>query len=64
MLATILAATAANGSEAWHTILWLAAAALVIYGIYTILVRKAVGLGIFLILLGLLIGPGGVSLLS
>jgi hypothetical protein len=42
-------------------ILWLIAVALVIWGIVTI-VRGNVILGIVLIILGLLIGPGGVSL--
>ena len=42
-------------------ILWLIAVALVIYGIVTI-VRGNVILGIVLIVLGLLVGPGGVSL--
>lgn len=67
MLGTInlaLAATTAESASAWHTILWLAAVALVVYGIYLIAVRRQIGLGIVLIILGLLIGPGGVSLLS
>ena len=42
-------------------ILWLIAVVLVIYGIVTI-VRGNVILGIVLIVLGLLVGPGGVSL--
>ena len=42
-------------------ILWLIAVALVIWGIVTI-VRGAVLLGIVLIILGLLVGPGGVSI--
>lgn len=42
-------------------ILSLIAAALVIYGIITI-VRGGVALGAVLIVLGLLVGPGGVSL--
>ena len=44
-------------------ILWLVAVALVIWGIVT-LVRGGVLMGIVLIVLGLLIGPGGVSILS
>lgn len=59
--ATILAAT--NGSG-YYNLLWIVAVALVCYGLYCIFVKKEVGLGIFLIILGLLIGPGGVSLLS
>lgn len=42
-------------------ILWLIAVVLVIWGIIT-LVRGGVLMGIVLIILGLLIGPGGVSL--
>lgn len=41
-------------------ILWLIAVALVIVGIVKI-ARGAVGYGVALILLGLLVGPGGVS---
>ena len=42
-------------------ILWLLAVILVIWGIVTI-VRGNVLLGIVLIVLGLLVGPGGVSI--
>ena len=42
-------------------VLWLIAVALVIWGIVTI-VRGAVLFGIVLIILGLLVGPGGVSI--
>jgi hypothetical protein len=44
-------------------ILWLIAVILVIGGIVT-LVRGAVLYGIVLIVVGLLVGPGGVSLFS
>jgi len=44
-------------------ILFLIAAALVIYGIITI-VRGSVALGAVLIVAGLLVGPGGVSLFT
>jgi hypothetical protein len=44
-------------------ILSLIAAALVIYGIVTI-VRGSVLMGVVLIVLGLLVGPGGVSLFT
>lgn len=44
-----------------YLLLWLVAAALVIYGIITV-VRGAVLVGILLIVLGLLVGPGGVSI--
>ena len=47
----------------WHTILFIAAAILVISGIVRI-VQKDVLWGVVLIVLGLLDGPGGVSILS
>ncbi|MDP9184077.1 MAG: GPGG-motif small membrane protein [Actinomycetota bacterium] len=43
------------------TILWIIAAVLVIAGIVTVL-RGAVLFGIVLIVVGLLVGPGGVSI--
>jgi hypothetical protein len=43
------------------TILWIIAAILVIWGIVT-LVRGGILMGIVLIVLGLLVGPGGVSI--
>ncbi|MGH7357245.1 MAG: GPGG-motif small membrane protein [Candidatus Rokuibacteriota bacterium] len=43
--------------------LWIIAAVLVIAGIVT-LIRGAVLYGIALIVIGLLVGPGGVSLLD
>jgi hypothetical protein len=43
------------------TILWIIAAVLVIAGIVS-LVRGSVIVGIVLIVLGLLVGPGGVSI--
>ncbi len=45
------------------TILWLIAVVLVIAGIVT-LVRGQVLAGIVLIVVGLLVGPGGVSIFS
>jgi hypothetical protein len=45
------------------TILWVIAAILVIAGILTIL-RGGVLAGIVLIIVGLLVGPGGVSIFS
>ncbi len=48
-----------SGSAA--TLLWIIAAVLVIAGIVTI-VRGGVLFGIVLIVVGLLIGPGGVSI--
>jgi len=47
----------------WTTLLLIAAVILVIAGIIR-LVQKDVLWGIVLIVLGLLIGPGGVSILS
>lgn len=44
-----------------YLILWLIAAVLVIWGIIT-LIRGRVLLGIVLIVVGLLVGPGGVSI--
>ncbi|MDX6301948.1 MAG: hypothetical protein QOF53_3162 [Nocardioidaceae bacterium] len=44
-----------------HTILWLIAVVLVIAGIVTI-IRGGLLLGIVLIVVGLLVGPGGVSI--
>lgn len=52
---------AANSSG--HTILWVIAAILVIAGIVS-LIRGAVMWGVILIVAGLLVGPGGVSLFS
>ena len=43
------------------TILWIAAAVLVIWGIVTIL-RGGVLTGVILIIVGLIIGPGGYSI--
>jgi hypothetical protein len=44
-------------------ILWLIAVVLVVYGIVTA-VRGQLILGIVLVVLGLLVGPGGVSLFT
>jgi hypothetical protein len=62
-MATVLALLAQNGGKEGTTdlILWIIAAVLVIAGIVT-LVRGGVVLGIILIIAGLLVGPGGVSL--
>jgi hypothetical protein len=43
------------------TLLWIIAAIFVIYGIVT-LVRGGILSGVILIIIGLLIGPGGVSI--
>ena len=63
MLATTLGLLAQNGGNegATDTILWIIAAVLVIAGIVTI-IRGGILWGIVLIILGLLVGPGGVSL--
>lgn len=50
---------AAEGGLA--TILWIIAAVLVIAGIVT-LIRGGIAVGIILIIAGLLVGPGGVSI--
>ena len=50
-------------TEGVATILWIIAAILVIAGIVTLL-RGGVIAGIVLIIVGLLIGPGGVSIFS
>ncbi|QKG18572.1 GPGG-motif small membrane protein [Actinomadura verrucosospora] len=46
------------------TILWLIAVILVISGIYVILARRELIWGIVLIIVGLLVGPGGVSIFT
>ena len=46
-----------------HTILWIIAAILVISGIVT-LFRGQVLFGVVLIVVGLLVGPGGVSIFN
>jgi TM2 domain-containing membrane protein YozV len=64
MLATTIAFLAQKANEqTTDTILWIIAAVLVIAGIVAI-VRSQVMWGIVLIVVGLLVGPGGVSLLD
>lgn len=46
-----------------YTLLWLIAVVLVITGVVS-LVRGQVMYGVLLILVGLLVGPGGVSIFS
>jgi TM2 domain-containing membrane protein YozV len=60
MLATFTVLAAANENTT-DTILWIIAAVLVIAGIGAI-IRSQVMWGIVLIVAGLLVGPGGVSL--
>lgn len=45
------------------TLLWILAAVLVISGIFA-LVRKQIVWGIVLIVVGLIVGPGGVSIFT
>lgn len=59
MLATLALLAANNG--ALDTILWIIAAVLVIAGIVTA-IRGQILWGIVLVIAGLLVGPGGVSL--
>ena len=59
MLAVLMAGN--NGGA--ETLLWIIAAILVIAGIVS-LIRGAVVAGIVLIIVGLLVGPGGVSIFS
>ncbi len=64
MLAHTIAVLAQEANEqTTDTILWIIAAVLVIAGIFAI-IRSQVIWGIVLIVLGLLVGPGGVSLLD
>lgn len=58
-LALLAAANKCNGAVT--TLLWIVAVILVIAGIVT-LVRGGILAGIVLIIVGLLIGPGGVSI--
>jgi uncharacterized membrane protein len=63
MLASTLAILAQSAEQSSDTILWIIAAVLVIAGIVALL-RSQVLWGILLIIGGLLVGPGGVSLLD
>ena len=60
---TALMVVAANNNGSLDTILWIIAAVLVIAGIVTA-IRGQILWGIVLIVVGLLVGPGGVSLFS
>ena len=57
----VLGMLAARGGGNTDTILWVIAAVLVIAGIVA-LIRGSVLAGIALIVIGLLVGPGGVSI--
>jgi hypothetical protein len=50
-------------SGALTTLLWIIAVVLVIAGIVSV-VRGAVAMGVLLIVVGLLVGPGGVSIFT
>ncbi|MCA2183734.1 GPGG-motif small membrane protein [Nonomuraea cavernae] len=46
------------------TLLWILAVVLVIAGVYVLIARRDILWGIVLIVLGLLVGPGGVSIFN
>lgn len=52
-----------NGVTHMATLLWIIAAVLVIAGIFA-LFRRQILWGVVLIIVGLLVGPGGVSLFT
>jgi hypothetical protein len=47
----------------WETILWIAAVIIGVFGVIRIVQRDFI-LGVVLIVVALLVGPGGVSILS
>jgi len=59
----VLGMLAAKGGGNTDTILWIIAAVLVIAGIVALLRGRVLG-GIALIVVGLLVGPGGVSIFN
>ena len=63
MLTTIAMLAQKANEQTTDTILWIIAAVLVIAGIVAI-IRSQVMWGLVLIVVGLLVGPGGVSLLD
>jgi TM2 domain-containing membrane protein YozV len=63
MLTTIAMLAQEANEQTTDTILWIIAAVLIIAGIVAI-IRSQVMWGIVLIIVGLLVGPGGVSLLD
>jgi TM2 domain-containing membrane protein YozV len=63
MLSSLAMLAQEANEQTTDTILWIIAAVLVIAGIFAI-IRSQVVWGIVLIVLGLLVGPGGVSLLD
>jgi hypothetical protein len=62
-MGTATAFLAANGNGGLDVVLWIIAAVLVIAGIIAI-IRGAILWGIVLIVVGLLVGPGGVSIFT
>ncbi len=62
-MGTATAFLAANGTGGLDVVLWIIAAVLVIAGIIAI-IRGAILWGIVLIIVGLLVGPGGVSIFT
>jgi hypothetical protein len=46
------------------TLLWILAVILVVAGIYVIIARRDILWGVVLIVVGLLVGPGGVSIFN
>jgi hypothetical protein len=63
MLTTLALLAQEANEQTTDTILWIIAAVLVVAGIFAI-IRSQVVWGIVLIVAGLLVGPGGVSLLD
>lgn len=63
MLAHTIALLAQANEQTTDTILWIIAAVLVIAGIITA-IRGQILFGIILVIAGLLVGPGGVSILD
>ncbi|MBB5783698.1 GPGG-motif small membrane protein [Nonomuraea jabiensis] len=46
------------------TLLWILAVILVVAGVYVLVARRDILWGIVLIVVGLLVGPGGVSIFN
>ena len=62
-MGTATAFLAANNNGGLDVVLWIIAAVLVVAGIVAI-IRGAILWGIVLIIVGLLVGPGGVSIFT
>lgn len=63
MAAVLQAALLAASNSGLDVVLWVIAAILVIAGIFAV-IRGAILWGIILIIIGLLVGPGGVSIFN